>query len=94
MSGWTLPTVHSYASQLTAAWGDFEKKEREEVGCLRRTEELKKSQTLTSPSTSHSKVLSPIAAALYDDDNGASERSERAQLDDLILESNGVSFRF
>jgi len=44
-------------------------------------EEVKKSQTLTSPSTSHSKVLSSIAAALYDDDNnGASERSERAKL--------------
>jgi len=43
--------------------------------------EVKKSQTLTSPSTSHSRVLSSIAAALYDDDNSASERSERAKLD-------------
>jgi len=42
---------------------------------------VKKSLTLTSPSTSHSKVLSPIAAALSDHDNGASERSERAKLD-------------
>jgi len=42
---------------------------------------MKKSQTLTSPSTSHSKVLSSIAAALYDDDNGASERCEGAKLD-------------
>jgi len=57
-------------------------------------EEVKKSQTLTSPSTSHSKVLSSTAAALYDDDNGASERSERANLECLLLESDGVSFRF
>jgi len=55
---------------------------------------VKKSQTLTSPSTSHSKVLSSIAAALYHDDNGASERSERAKLECLLLESDGVSFRF
>jgi len=40
-----------------------------------------KSQTLTSPSTSHSKVLSSIATSLYDDDNGGSERSEPAKLD-------------
>jgi len=55
---------------------------------------VKKSQTLTSPSTSHSKVLSSIAAVFYDDDNGASERSERAKPECLILESDGVSFRF
>jgi len=72
MSGWTLPTVHPSTSQLTAACGYFEKKEGEEGGCLRRR---KKSQTLTSPSTSHSKVLSSIAAALYDHDNGASEQN-------------------
>jgi len=61
---------------------------------MRLQEEMKKSQTLTSPSTSHSKVLSSIAAALYDDDSGASERSERAKLECLLLESDGVSFRF
>jgi len=39
VSGWTLPTVHPSLSQLTAACGDFEKKEGEEGGCLRRSEE-------------------------------------------------------
>jgi len=36
MSGWTLPTVHPSSSQLAAAWGDFEKKEGEEGGCVKK----------------------------------------------------------
>jgi len=36
MRGWTLPPNHPSPSQLTAAWGDFEKKEGEEEGCKKK----------------------------------------------------------
>jgi len=45
-----------------------------------RTRKRRAESHLTSPSTSHSKHLASIAAVIYDEDNGASERSKRVKL--------------
>jgi len=71
-----LHRIHSFCS---------DKKEGERRGCLHeKRREVRKRRAeshLTAPSTSHSKHLASIAAVIYEDDNGASERSERAKLD-------------
>jgi len=70
---WTLPpTVRPSSSQLTAACGDFEKKEGEEGGCLRRSEE--KSNTHISLHFSFKGSLSTRRRALR-----RRQRCERAQ---------------